>query len=106
MQTFLRSKPGRDDRTDRTGKTFSEHAMPIFEYLCDDCGTEFEELVFDRDECPPCPKCASTSTSKLMSAVRSRVGGSAPDAGGDTAPAAPAASGCAGCSGGNCSSCH
>ena len=81
--------------------------MPIFEYKCSDCGKEFEELVFDRDECPPCPKCQSTNTGKLMSAVRSKVGGSAPDAGGDTGPAAPSApsSGCAGCSGGNCSSC-
>jgi putative FmdB family regulatory protein len=82
--------------------------MPIFEYKCNDCGNEFEELVFDRDECPPCPKCASDKTDKLMSAVRSRVGGGAPDMGGDSEPAAaPAAapSPCAGCSGGDCSSC-
>lgn len=82
--------------------------MPIFEYKCDDCGHEFEELVFDRDECPPCPKCKSARTGKLMSAVRSKVGGFSPDAGSDSGPAAPSApsSGCAGCSGGNCSSCH
>lgn len=84
--------------------------MPIFEYRCDECGNEFEELVFDREECPPCPKCQSEKTGKLMSAVRSKVGGFSPDTGsaGDTgASAAPAASssGCAGCSGGNCSSC-
>lgn len=80
--------------------------MPIFEYQCEECGNEFEELVFSRDECPPCPKCASDKTCKLMSAVRSRVGGGAPDSQGE-GPAAPSApSGCAGCSGGNCSSCH
>lgn len=82
--------------------------MPIFEYTCKACNAEFEELVFDRDECPPCPKCGSDDTCKLMSAVRSRVGGGASDMGGDSdsgsAPAAP--SGCAGCSGGDCSSCH
>lgn len=81
--------------------------MPIFEYKCSDCNEEFEELVFDRDECPACPKCGSENTGKLMSAVRSRTGGFAPDSGGasDAAPAAPAASGCAGCSGGDCSNC-
>jgi len=82
--------------------------MPIFEYHCNDCGNEFEELVFDREECPPCPKCQSDKTGKLMSAVRSRTAtGGAPDSAGEaeSAPAAPAASGCAGCSGGDCSSC-
>ena len=32
--------------------------MPIFEYLCDDCGTEFEKLVRNRAStdvlCPSC----------------------------------------------------
>jgi putative FmdB family regulatory protein len=30
--------------------------MPIFEYLCDDCGTKFEKLVRsgDRVLCPQC----------------------------------------------------
>ena len=26
--------------------------MPIFEYLCDDCGTKFEKLVRNRDTHP------------------------------------------------------
>jgi len=81
--------------------------MPIFEYKCSDCDHEFEELVFDRDECPPCPKCDSAKTGKLMSAVRSRTGGGAPDSAGESEAAPTAApSGCAGCSGGDCSSCH
>lgn len=85
--------------------------MPIFEYKCADCGHEFEELVFDRDECPPCPKCQSEETGKLMSAVRSRVGGgaSAPaesSAGGDEGGLSSSVSSpCSGCSGGDCSSC-
>ncbi len=87
--------------------------MPIFEYKCDDCGHEFEELVFDREECPPCPKCASEKTAKLMSAVRAKVGGFRPDTG-DSGASADADSGssfsssspCSGCSGGDCSSCH
>ncbi len=86
--------------------------MPIFEYKCEDCGYEFEELVFDRDECPPCPKCQSTNTGTLMSAVRSKVGGFSPDTtasassdSGSGADFSAAGSGCAGCSGGSCSSC-
>ena len=84
--------------------------MPIFEYKCNDCGNEFEELVFDRDECPPCPKCQSAKTAKLMSAVRSKVGGGAPapetgsgetDSGSSFSSSSP----CAGCSGGDCSNC-
>ncbi|WP_147822263.1 FmdB family zinc ribbon protein [Salidesulfovibrio onnuriiensis] len=83
--------------------------MPIFEYVCEKCGNEFEELVFDRNEHPPCPKCQSVQTSKLMSAVRSKVGSGA--AGGESqgeAPSTPSTSSsspCAGCSGGNCSTC-
>lgn len=89
--------------------------MPIFEYKCNDCGNEFEELVFDRDECPACPKCQSTKTGKLMSAVRSKVGGFRPDTGDSGGASDSADSGggsdfsssspCAGCSGGDCSSC-
>ncbi|MBG0789400.1 MAG: zinc ribbon domain-containing protein [Desulfovibrionaceae bacterium] len=87
--------------------------MPIFEYKCNDCGHEFEELVFDREECPPCPKCQSEKTGKLMSAVRSKVGGFRPDTGDSGGSSADADSGssfsasspCAGCSGGDCSSC-
>lgn len=81
--------------------------MPIFEYKCQECGQEFEELVFDRDECPPCKKCGSAKTSKLMSCCRVKSGGGADvdpgESSTDSAPSVP--SGCAGCSGGDCSSC-
>nr|WP_321255149.1 zinc ribbon domain-containing protein [uncultured Pseudodesulfovibrio sp.] len=84
--------------------------MPIFEYKCSDCGHEFEELVFDRDECPPCPKCQSEKTGKLMSAVRSKIAGgaSAPESSGgeaDTGSSFSSSSPCSGCSGGDCSNC-
>ncbi len=81
--------------------------MPIFEYTCKKCKTQFEELVFGEGEPVLCPKCGSAKTQKLMSCCRSKVSGGG---GGDDAPvaqAAPARSGggCAGCSGGSCSSC-
>ena len=85
--------------------------MPIYEYRCQACGKEFEELVFSRDECPPCPSCASARTEKLLSCCRSQMSGE-----GGADPEHPQRkpqyrgrgsgfSPCSGCSGGNCSSC-
>lgn len=73
--------------------------MPIYEYSCDKCGCEFEEIVFD-DASPICPKCGSNETRKLMSRCACHRNG---DGGGDYSM--PSGGGCAGCSGGNCSSC-
>jgi putative FmdB family regulatory protein len=42
--------------------------MPIYEYKCNNCGNEFEELVFSQNELPPCPKCESKKVDKLISA--------------------------------------
>jgi len=77
--------------------------MPIYEYVCEECGAQFEEIMSPTAPAPACPKCKSASTKKLMSCCRHSTGGS--DAGGARTAAAPARSGCAGCSGGNCSSC-
>ena len=44
--------------------------MPIFEYYCSACDYKFEELVQgDREKKIPCPKCGTSSTEKLMSAI-------------------------------------
>jgi putative FmdB family regulatory protein len=40
--------------------------MPIYEYACAQCGTEFEELVF-ADEAVECPKCRSKNAEKKLS---------------------------------------
>ena len=76
--------------------------MPIYEYCCDKCHQEFEELVFG-DDTPPCPHCGAAQTQKLISRPCRHHGGEGD--GGDYAP--PSGGGkCAGCSGGNCASCH
>lgn len=31
--------------------------MPLYEYVCDQCSKEFEELVFDAAATPACPSC-------------------------------------------------
>ncbi|MDO9632939.1 MAG: zinc ribbon domain-containing protein, partial [Humidesulfovibrio sp.] len=38
--------------------------MPIFEYVCQRCKNQFEELVFGQDEEAVCPSCGSTKTKK------------------------------------------
>lgn len=56
--------------------------MPLFEYICEDCNSEFELLV-NRSETPACPKCDSKKLDKLISVAAARVpaGGSLPIAG-------------------------
>ena len=39
--------------------------MPIYEYKCQKCGHEFEELVFEEKEIK-CPKCNSKEIEKLI----------------------------------------
>ncbi|MBE6440756.1 MAG: zinc ribbon domain-containing protein [Desulfovibrio desulfuricans] len=75
--------------------------MPIYEYNCNKCGQDFEELVFD-EALPACPHCGSSDTRKLMSCCARHKGGAD---GGDSAPAASSGGGCAGCSGGHCATC-
>ena len=42
--------------------------MPIYEYKCRECGTDFEEIVsVNAVENPPCPSCHSNETEKKMS---------------------------------------
>jgi len=78
--------------------------MPIYEYCCDACGATYEELVSaSATTCTPCPKCASGKTRKLMSACRTRTGGS--QTGARTASTS-SGGGCSGCAGGNCASCY
>lgn len=73
--------------------------MPIYEYFCKSCGSEFEELVM-KDETPLCPDCGANSAERLISACARHKGDKS---GGYESHAR--ASGCSGCSGGNCASC-
>ncbi len=75
--------------------------MPLFEFVCDACEDEFEELVFRSDERVACPKCGSERVSKKLSRfafkseggrMRTAVGG-----GGACSTCRPGPSGCSGC---------
>lgn len=76
--------------------------MPIYEYGCEKCGRDFEELVFG-NEFPACPHCGSAETHKLMSCCARRRGDNSMSYG--DMPTSTSGGGCAGCSGGNCASC-
>ena len=43
--------------------------MPIYEYHCSGCDTDFEMLVKVRAPNPPCPKCGSEDVAKQVSAA-------------------------------------
>jgi putative FmdB family regulatory protein len=41
--------------------------MPIYEFVCRDCGSEFEQLMsFSAHGHPPCPACASQHVSRKI----------------------------------------
>lgn len=70
--------------------------MPIFEYRCEECKEEFEELVFGSQEVA-CPNCGSRSVSKKLSIFGMS---------GVEKPFAGSSSGCTSCSKSTCSSCE
>ena len=46
--------------------------MPIYEYLCDDCGTKFEKLV-RRDDHVLCPTCGESHLTTQFSTFAARA---------------------------------
>ncbi len=41
--------------------------MPIFEYRCQECGHQFELIVFRAEAPTRCPKCKTEKTERLVS---------------------------------------
>lgn len=53
--------------------------MPIYEYICSNCGSEFDKLMRFSDpdiDHPSCPSCRSQNTSKRLSIFASVSGSS------------------------------
>jgi len=69
--------------------------MPIFEYMCKECGNNFEVLVKSGDDNISCPQCKGGEVSKLFSTFAYRTAGSGPSSG----------PGCSTCSAKNCAQC-
>jgi putative FmdB family regulatory protein len=71
--------------------------MPIYEYRCEKCGDEFEELVMGSDPEVRCPRCESDRVCRRMSAASFKTGSKFSSSAGGS---------CAGCSSTTCSTCH
>ena len=48
--------------------------MPLFDYLCSDCGKQSEVLIVGSDDQPQCQSCGSRNLTKLLSAHSSMSG--------------------------------
>jgi putative FmdB family regulatory protein len=61
--------------------------MPIFEYVCQSCGTKFEKLVLSGRRKPnlQCPQCGAQNVKKALSVVGS-TGSHAGSGASDCAP--------------------
>ncbi len=42
--------------------------MPLYDFHCADCNSDFEEIQGAEVAAPPCPACGSAKTSRLASA--------------------------------------
>ncbi len=61
--------------------------MPIFEYRCEDCGSQFEKLVRHSDpSAPHCPSCGASRLEQQLSTFAAH--------GASAAAPAPASGGC------------
>ncbi len=71
--------------------------MPIYEYICKDCGVKFETIrsIKDANAAIPCQNCSGKNTHRALSTCFSKTSGGY-----------SSSSSCGGCSGGNCSHCH
>jgi putative FmdB family regulatory protein len=50
--------------------------MPIYEYICDECKTEYEKLVLSKSERVSCPKCGSGRKTQQLSTFSAHSGNS------------------------------
>ena len=77
--------------------------MPIYEYLCSECDSKFEQLrpLSQADKTAECPRCHKPARRKMSTFACFSVGGS----GAPTRVAGTGGSSCASCGSGNCSTC-
>ena len=72
--------------------------MPVYEYVCDACRHEFEELVYSDDETVACPQCKSERAMKVLSSFAFKCGST-------FRSSSSKGDGCCGCHGGSCGGC-
>jgi len=77
--------------------------MPIYEYACEKCQKEFEELLLNSSAAADvrCPGCESPEVRRLLSATAIKTG-----SGFVSSAAGHSHGSCGSCHGGSCGSCH
>ncbi len=72
--------------------------MPIYEYVCQECGVRFEQMrsINEADRPIACQSCASSRTYRAISVFSATSGGRV---------IASSGGGCSSCAGGSCASC-
>jgi len=50
--------------------------MPIYEYICDDCGEHYERIVMNGNTKITCPKCSSARNTIQLSVFAAPANGS------------------------------
>jgi putative FmdB family regulatory protein len=70
--------------------------VPIYEYVCMECESHFEELVRNGEQ-PDCPDCGAANVRKQLSVFARNVSGEQPSLGGPSS---------GGCCGGSCGCGH
>jgi putative FmdB family regulatory protein len=75
-------------------------SMPIYEYRCKECATDFEDLIRNAadEEALRCPECGSPDCTRQMSTFGL--------AGSVRKPITAGASSCAGCTASSCAGCR
>jgi putative FmdB family regulatory protein len=74
--------------------------MPIYEYVCDDCGAEYERIVTNAKTKVACPKCESRKNTIQLSVFAVHGNGTK-----SSGPSSGSSSSGGGCCGGACG-CH
>ncbi len=74
--------------------------MPIYEYVCDDCGERYERIVMSKSQAIECPKCASAKHTIQLSVFAAPSNGNKSSAGSSSTSNSGG-----GCCGGGCG-CH
>ena len=73
--------------------------MQMYEFACQRCGHDFEELVYPSDESVECPSCKSTAVARKISTFAFKSGGRfVPASGSSCSGCTPGPSGCSHCS--------
>lgn len=54
--------------------------MPIYEFICEDCGTKFEKLVRRTQDSPACPQCGQAHLTTALSTFATYSNGKAKSA--------------------------